>query len=345
MADLQPLNWQIAIVNLANGAPTLEFQRAWAALQAATGSIPATPQAISDALDLLGATPGSLLRRTPAGWEIITGAEGDLLKRGSVNWELLASPNDPTRFLAGDLTWQTVGGSDIQDMLDTIGSTWGDVLYRGTAGWAALPAGTAGDFLQTQGAGADPTWATAGGGGGGGDILDPMLGIGQPTPDTGPFPTKGFTFYCGRNCTLKKVYVPISNTSAGVPIECRVFETDANVSACTSAALGVASDTSAADKMMVFTFPSPISLVAGKYYAICIVATAAFDDFTSIPLIGCSTRIATAFSDLFGTLLCPEPAKLGNYACVRINSRNPISGTAINASLNNYVIHCEGSVP
>lgn len=39
-----------------------------------------------------------------------------------------------------------------------IGGTWGDILYRGTANWSVLPAGVAGEFLRTNGAGADPSW-------------------------------------------------------------------------------------------------------------------------------------------------------------------------------------------
>jgi hypothetical protein len=41
------------------------------------------------------------------------------------------------------------------------------VLYRGATGWAALAPGTSGQVLQTNGAAADPTWATVSGGGGG----------------------------------------------------------------------------------------------------------------------------------------------------------------------------------
>ncbi len=41
----------------------------------------------------------------------------------------------------------------------------GDVLYRGASGWARLAAGTSGQFLKTQGAAADPVWATLAGGG------------------------------------------------------------------------------------------------------------------------------------------------------------------------------------
>ena len=47
-----------------------------------------------------------------------------------------------------------------------IGSTQGDVLFRGAANWSVLAPGTAGYFLKTNGAGADPSWAAASGGGG-----------------------------------------------------------------------------------------------------------------------------------------------------------------------------------
>jgi hypothetical protein len=53
------------------------------------------------------------------------------------------------------------------DQLDIASATFGDILYRDAVSWARLPAGTSGNFLKTQGAGAAPTWAAAGGGGGG----------------------------------------------------------------------------------------------------------------------------------------------------------------------------------
>ncbi len=40
----------------------------------------------------------------------------------------------------------------------------GDILYRNAAVWTRLPAGTSGQVLQTNGAGADPSWVTASGG-------------------------------------------------------------------------------------------------------------------------------------------------------------------------------------
>jgi hypothetical protein len=49
-------------------------------------------------------------------------------------------------------------------LLDVLGSTRGSVLYRGASAWVPLTPGTAGQFLTTQGAGADPTWTTSSGG-------------------------------------------------------------------------------------------------------------------------------------------------------------------------------------
>jgi hypothetical protein len=57
--------------------------------------------------------------------------------------------------------------AQVQEILDQISTTRGTVLFRGAADWEALAPGTAGKVLQTNGAGADPTWVTPAGGGGG----------------------------------------------------------------------------------------------------------------------------------------------------------------------------------
>lgn len=63
------------------------------------------------------------------------------------------------------------GAGDIEEvtltqLLDWIGSAaQGDILYRGASSWTRLAAGTNGNFLQTQGTGANPQWASVGGGG------------------------------------------------------------------------------------------------------------------------------------------------------------------------------------
>jgi hypothetical protein len=59
---------------------------------------------------------------------------------------------------------QILSNATIQQLLDKLSATQGSVLYRGSAAWAALGPGTTGDFLKTNGAAANPTWASAGSG-------------------------------------------------------------------------------------------------------------------------------------------------------------------------------------
>lgn len=63
----------------------------------------------------------------------------------------------------------TAGAGDGEEVsasgvLDWIGSTRGDVLYRGASGWAVLAPGTSGQALLTGGASADPSWGAPSGG-------------------------------------------------------------------------------------------------------------------------------------------------------------------------------------
>lgn len=48
----------------------------------------------------------------------------------------------------------------ILTQLSALTTARGDLLYKGNAGWTNLAAGTSGQFLKTNGAGADPAWAT-----------------------------------------------------------------------------------------------------------------------------------------------------------------------------------------
>ena len=53
-----------------------------------------------------------------------------------------------------------VSGESLSALLDSaIGSTQGDILYRGASAWSVLAPSTSGFFLQTQGASANPQWA------------------------------------------------------------------------------------------------------------------------------------------------------------------------------------------
>lgn len=55
------------------------------------------------------------------------------------------------------------------DVLDFVGTTQGTVLYRGLGSWTTLAPGTSGQFLRTNGAAADPSWAA----GNTGDVSGP----------------------------------------------------------------------------------------------------------------------------------------------------------------------------
>lgn len=57
--------------------------------------------------------------------------------------------------------WELLAeGGDVATVL----TTQGDILYRDASGLQRLAAGTSGNFLKTQGSGANPVWDTAGGG-------------------------------------------------------------------------------------------------------------------------------------------------------------------------------------
>lgn len=64
-------------------------------------------------------------------------------------------------------------------VLDWIGATRGQILFRGASGWSALSPGTAGQVLSTGGAGADPSWATAAGSPFASDIVVNSISIGR----------------------------------------------------------------------------------------------------------------------------------------------------------------------
>lgn len=64
------------------------------------------------------------------------------------------------------------------DVLDFITSTQGDILYRNATAWVRLAAGTAGQVLQTGGAGANPSWVDTGSPTG---TVSPYAGSTSPT--------------------------------------------------------------------------------------------------------------------------------------------------------------------
>lgn len=125
-------------------------------------------------LDKIGGTStGNMLYRAASGWTgRVIGATNTFLTviGGLPVWSTLTSMLDTifgntiNSFLVrGTLTW---GISSLTTMLDNLfGNAQGDILYRGASAWQALAPGTMGQVLQTNGAGANPSWATAASGG------------------------------------------------------------------------------------------------------------------------------------------------------------------------------------
>lgn len=132
---LQPLSSQVPIVDPATGRPTPFFMQLLQKLGLASG---------------LSSSNGQITIANGGVTNAMLANMASKLIKG--NKEAVAGPPE-------DLT--------LSQVLDLIGgATWGDILFRGTAGWQRLAAGAAGLFLQTAGVGANPLWAAAGAGGG-----------------------------------------------------------------------------------------------------------------------------------------------------------------------------------
>jgi len=114
---------------------------------AVSGGLPAW-ETISNALDTAFGSPaqGAIIYRGAAGWTTLAaGTAGNLLQtNGAGNNPSWASP--PSQALTSG-------------QFDTLfGATQGSIIYRSGTGWTALAPGSAGDLLQTNGAGANPSW-------------------------------------------------------------------------------------------------------------------------------------------------------------------------------------------
>jgi hypothetical protein len=156
----------------------------------------ATPlgNTLTSLIDTIGSTQGDVLYRNASSWVVLPpGTSGQVLSSGGAAanpaWTTVSGTGTVTSvatnngLTGGAITSSgTIGLASIATgnvlaftgsisgvpvataptaVLDVIGSTEGDVLYRGASTWAALAPGTAGQFLQTGGASSTPSWATA----------------------------------------------------------------------------------------------------------------------------------------------------------------------------------------
>lgn len=150
-----------------------------------------TMTAVLDAT--IGNTQGNILYRGASAWVVLApGTMGQLLSTGgpaaNPSWATVSGAGTVTSVatgtgltggpitVSGTIAFASVanntvlsnisGGSlapvanSLTSVLDTLGASEGDVLYRGSLAWTVLTPGTSGQFLQTQGAAATPQWAT-----------------------------------------------------------------------------------------------------------------------------------------------------------------------------------------
>lgn len=121
---------------------------------------------------------------------------------------------------SGNLSDSPTVAAEVQAILDQITNVHGSILFRGAAGWQALAPGTSGNFLKTNGAGADPSWAT-GGGGGGADLgpawVDLTFGSSSSIYGTTAFVAgESFTLAAGQKLEIEAYIYKTINTTAAV---------------------------------------------------------------------------------------------------------------------------------
>jgi hypothetical protein len=157
----------VATGGLANNAVTYaKFQQVAASslVGNATGSL-ANATGIT-----LGATlafSGAALQTVALSGDVTASANSFVttIAASAVSNSKMANMADGT--IKSNISGGTSAPSDntLSAILDTLANTQGAILYRGASTWTALGPGTAGQILQTQGASANPIWATGSGGG------------------------------------------------------------------------------------------------------------------------------------------------------------------------------------
>lgn len=170
---------------------------------------------LSQMMDWVSSTRGNILFRGAATWSALAvGASGQMLTTGGAgadpSWsypvpngdkgDITTSANGATWTIDNSAvtyakiqnvsTTQRVVGRNtagagvaeevsVSGVLDWIGSTRGQILFRGASGWSVLSPGTAGQVLSTGGAGADPSWVASGGSPFASDISVNSLTVGR----------------------------------------------------------------------------------------------------------------------------------------------------------------------
>lgn len=113
-------------------------------------------------------TPTPLLQRILNRLSITSSSNVSVSAGGAID----LAPQAAKTLLANGQTISAVpSGLTLTQVLDFLSTVRGSVIYRDSSVWKVLAPGTAGQVLQTGGAGANPSWVTPAAGGGGSTTL------------------------------------------------------------------------------------------------------------------------------------------------------------------------------
>lgn len=206
----------------------------------------------------------------------------------------LSSGDGPVEMVGlNELT--TFLGIDVQQILDSgIGTTQGTIIYRNANDWVGLAPGTAGQILQTGGAGADPSWVGGSSGAAGLTWTWPATVTAAVTP-SGNTACKGVTVKPLTDIAVKYVGAKLT-TVAGGTYYSSIY--DINSSGVIQSIVGNSTSIVAAGNVtggtLLFTYDPALTLVAGTLYTVTIRRSDGGDSYL-LPVFSSTT---TAFYDL-----------------------------------------------
>lgn len=299
VARVNKLTWNVPIVDR-QGRPSDEFFRKWNQQAAVNGGIPDlnTSAEVSAVLDILGATPPSLL------------------VRGSSQWGPLLPPSDATKFLNGanPPAFARVKDSDL-----SVSNTTSNNASTLAHGFAPILPNDATKFLNGTGVYSTPS---------GGSTGSPFLAIlaGPPTSaDTSSDATKGTIYSVTAAIKIYALWMAHVSINAAT-FQGAIFDMAGNVTGTTLGTLQgrttVTTDSAPNGwtEWLRMPFSSPVALTAGQ----AVMLTATRTDAT-----------ASTTNSLFivsGTIFSPIPAPLTNTESRILASILPVAGNTMSAS-------------